>query len=82
MLMGFMSAMQQSNPDLQDSIRADLSATNAKLEQFQNSIRKDIKTESEKLIKKFELKNQEMKKELTAKSDSEARRLTKLGALL
>jgi hypothetical protein len=78
MLMGFMSAMQQSNRDLQDSIRADLSATNAKLEQFQNSIRKDIKTEIEKLSKKFELKNQEIKKEFTAKLDSEARRLTNL----
>jgi hypothetical protein len=60
-LAGIMTVVQQSNAKLQESVKADI-----------DRVRKDIKAENEKLIKRFELQSQE------AKLDSEARRLTNL----
>jgi hypothetical protein len=62
----------------QESGGAELSANQERVMADINSIRNDIKAENEKLIKKFELWNQEAKKESAAKLDSEARRLTSL----
>jgi predicted nucleic acid-binding Zn-ribbon protein len=67
MLAGVMAAIQQSNVTLQESFRADL-----------NSVRADLRSENEKLIKRFEAQTQETKKEFAAKLDLEARRLTNL----
>jgi DNA anti-recombination protein RmuC len=68
-----------------NSIRTELNTNNENLDQFRsevrsdiNSIRADIKAEHEKLLKNCELKNQELQKEIKAKLDSEARRLTNL----
>jgi hypothetical protein len=67
MLAGIMTVIQQSNAKLQESVKADI-----------DSVRKDIKAENEKLIKRFELQSQDAKKEFSAKLDSGARRLTNL----
>jgi hypothetical protein len=78
-----LSANQESVKADINSVRADLSANNENIQKFQervtadiSSVRNDIKVENEKLIKRFELQNQEAKKEFAAKLDSEARRLT------
>jgi ABC-type hemin transport system substrate-binding protein len=67
MLAGIMTVIQQSNAKLQESVKADI-----------DSVRKDIKAENEKLIKRFELQSQGAQKEFSAKLDSEARRLINL----
>jgi hypothetical protein len=61
-----------------NSVRADLVANQESVKAEIGRIRKGIQAENEKLISKFELKNQETKKLLEAKLDSEARRLTNL----
>lgn len=68
-----------------NSVRAELNTNNENLDQFRsevrndiNSIRADIKAEHEKLLKHCDLRTQELRKEVHAKLDSEARRLTNL----
>jgi hypothetical protein len=63
------------NEKLQESVRADLAANQ---ESVKAEVGRMIQAENEKLIRKFELKNQETKKEFEVKLDSEARRLTNL----
>jgi gas vesicle protein len=77
MLNGILAVIQQSNTKLQESVKADLSANNEKIQKFEervtadiSSVRNDIKAEHEKLIKIFELQIQEAKKEVSAKLDS------------
>jgi hypothetical protein len=62
-----MQESQEKAEQFQASVKADIS-----------SVRADLKAENEKLIKRFEKQNQEAKKELAAKLDTEARRLTSL----
>jgi hypothetical protein len=67
---------------LQESVRADLtsriSQSQEANEKFQEILRAETKTKNEKLIKRFELKNQQTNKEFLARLDSESRRLSNL----
>jgi outer membrane cobalamin receptor len=71
-----LSASNEKLEQFQNSVRADLNANQESVRAEINSIRNDIKVENGKLIRNFELKIQEIKKELAVKLDSEAQRLT------
>lgn len=84
-LAGIMAAIQQSNATLQESVRAELNTLREQNQVFQeniradiHSVRTDLRSENEKLIKRFESQTQEAKKEFAAKLDLETRRLTNL----
>jgi hypothetical protein len=82
MLAGMMAMIQQSVRKDIGSVKADINSVKtditSKFNKLQEDLRVEIKSENEKLIKKFELQNQKSHKELSAKVDTESRRLTKM----
>jgi hypothetical protein len=74
-----------SNEILKESVKAEISSVRADLAANQESvkgefikIRKDIQSEHEILISRFECQNQQTKKELSGKLETESKRLTNL----
>jgi hypothetical protein len=53
-------------------VRADLQSSQVKLDQFQDRVRADIRTENEKLLQRFEQQTQELRREFTSQMNAES----------
>jgi hypothetical protein len=86
---GMLAAINESNKALQSSVEAKINrlqensnrlqaSVESKLSNLQETVRADIRSESEKLIKKFEKENQKLSKQFSDKLDSESKKLLQL----
>jgi competence CoiA-like predicted nuclease len=87
-----MTAMQQSNAQLKESIQSDLHSVKLdlkanqerfykfqeKLENFQKEVRLDIHSETQKVLKTFETQTQGLRKEFGDKLEAETRRVSQM----
>jgi hypothetical protein len=66
-LAGFLADINENNRALQSSAET-------KINQLQETVRADIRSENKKLIKRFEMENQNLSKEFSKKLNSESRK--------
>jgi hypothetical protein len=71
------SSVKAALPAIQN-VKADLAINQENVKIELSKIRKDIRTENKVLVRKFEAQNQQTKKDLTEKLQTESRRLTNL----